>query len=455
MKKSLRRSILGMTIPILLLLSLSLAVAGYRIYRADMLERYRSCAGDAVSFLARRADGDDLQACIETGNKSEAYHELQALVDDLKESCDLEFIYIIVPLREEPPDNVMDVLSAVSEYERTETPEKLTDLGNLTGDFYPAEVAALYLARMDHDPAVTYFRNDTEEFGKMYTAIRPLFNSAGEPIAVVCADIRIEDIQAAALRYAVSALALALVCSLLFLAVLNLWFEQRIVAPIRRLEKAAASFEERCRARTELSALVMDDPSIQTGDEIEALSRAVVSMVHDVRGYARDLLDKENELRRADRMARKDALTMVNNRFAYLEMLQALEAEDIGSYGVVMIDLDHLKAVNDACGHERGDEYIVGACRTLCEVFRRSPVYRIGGDEFIVLLRGEDYDEREALCETLRRRYRALAADESLPPWQRCSAAVGMSVRQAGDSVGDVLKRADRAMYDAKRAARS
>jgi GGDEF domain-containing protein len=54
-----------------------------------------------------------------------------------------------------------------------------------------------------------------------------------------------------------------------------------------------------------------------------------------------------------------------------------------------MFDLNDLKHINDRYGHERGDEYIVNCCRLICQVFKHSPVFRIGGDEFVALLRGE------------------------------------------------------------------
>lgn len=74
----------------------------------------------------------------------------------------------------------MDVLAAVTEYELAYEADTMTDLGNLTGEFYPTEIAAQYIARMDHDPTITYFRNDSD-FGRIYTALRPIFNGKANP----------------------------------------------------------------------------------------------------------------------------------------------------------------------------------------------------------------------------------------------------------------------------------
>jgi GGDEF domain-containing protein len=106
---------------------------------------------------------------------------------------------------------------------------------NYAGDAYPRDVALEYLQRMDTDTTVTYFRNDTD-FGKIYTAIRPLINSKGEPIAVICGDILIDDIYKAAYTYALATFIVALIAGLLLVLALNRWYNKRIVRPIRNLE---------------------------------------------------------------------------------------------------------------------------------------------------------------------------------------------------------------------------
>ena len=298
-KRKIRTSLLAMTVVLVILLSIALAVAGFSIYRQDMIARYQNYAGDSIDCIARSIDGDDLEKCIQTGVKSEKYEALQTLANNFKETHDLIYLYIIKPLKLDPPDNMMDVLAAVTEYELIYEADTLTDLGNLTGEFYPSEIAAQYIDRMDHDPAVTYFRNDTE-FGKIYTAIRPIFNSKGEPIAVLCGDIEIDEINGAAQKYALSAVIISLVFFAVSLLFVNLWIGKRIVKPIQKLQDAAGVFEDKCRRRANVEELVMGDPEIHTKDEIEGLSASIVSMVQDVQGYAKDLLRKEEEISRKD-----------------------------------------------------------------------------------------------------------------------------------------------------------
>ena len=64
---------------------------------------------------------------------------------------------------------------------------------------------------------------------------------------------------------------------------------------------------------------------------------------------------------------------------------------------VAVCDVNSLKAVNDTLGHKAGDEIIRRACSLICNTFKHSPVYRIGGDEFAVILSGRDYERRQEL----------------------------------------------------------
>lgn len=107
------------------------------VYEQDMLNRYHAYTRDLLNYVARSIDGDDLLECMKTGVKSEKYNALQKLANDLKETHKLQFLYIIKPISENPPDNMMDVLAAYTQAEKEDETDGLTDLGNYTGDFYP------------------------------------------------------------------------------------------------------------------------------------------------------------------------------------------------------------------------------------------------------------------------------------------------------------------------------
>lgn len=427
-----------------------------------MINRYQNYAGDAINFLCRCIDVDDLEECMRTGVKSEKYEELQLLANNFKETHDLYFIYIIEPLKADPPNNMMDVFAAYTSWGKADGTDGLTDLGNYTGDAYPREVALQYMQRMDNDTKVTYFRNDTD-FGRIYTAIRPLINSKGEPIAVICGDILIDDIYNAAYTYAITTFIVALVAGFLIIMALNHWYNRRLVHPIKNLENATGEIEAKCRRRAPVSELVMNDLNIHTHDEIESLSGSIASMVEDIRNYASDLIDNEKKLSamedkasQLEALANRDSLTGIRNKTAYDNEIKSLEYNlHLGNtdFGIGVVDLNYLKVINDTYGHEKGNEAIKNICRIVCVTFAHSPVFRVGGDEFAIILKDHDLENIDSLVEKFNNELAALAENKDLQPWEAVSAAIGYATYDADKDAGavNVFKRADNNMYENKK----
>ena len=152
-----------------------------------------------------------------------------------------------------------------------------------------------------------------------------------------------------------------------------------------------------------------------------------------------------------------DALTSVRNKGAFSNYLQELQSRiDCGeqpAFAIGVFDCDDLKTINDRYGHEKGDEYLKAASRVICRVFQHSPVFRIGGDEFAVVLQNEDFRCREQLVEAFENacvEARAAAGSE----WEQVRVALGVAVFDShlDSTVFDTFNRADQTMYDHKRA---
>ena len=156
------------------------------------------------------------------------------------------------------------------------------------------------------------------------------------------------------------------------------------------------------------------------------------------------------ELSMANEMARRDDLTHTKNKTAYREMESALQSqmeEGCDPFGIVVCDINGLKVVNDTEGHRAGDEYIKASCMLICRVFQHSPVYRIGGDEFVVVLKDQDFENREELISRLRKQ-----VGENVRIGEGPVIASGLAEYQptSDHSVEDVFNRADVLMYDNK-----
>lgn len=158
-------------------------------------------------------------------------------------------------------------------------------------------------------------------------------------------------------------------------------------------------------------------------------------------------LNSEKEL------ARRDELTGIKNKTAYNELEKSVQSNidngmDYLPFGLVVCDTNELKKVNDSKGHVAGDEYIKQSAKLLCNIFVHSPVFRIGGDEFVVFLRGDDYTNREALMKTLQDQVWENQKSKSGP-----ILASGMADFTPGKDkqVSEIFDRADKAMYKNKR----
>lgn len=150
-------------------------------------------------------------------------------------------------------------------------------------------------------------------------------------------------------------------------------------------------------------------------------------------------------------LMQKDALTNVKNRTAYDRYIMTLDKEISQGIqkqvAIVMCDINNLKYINDNLSHEAGDEYIKNCCRAMCEIYKHSPVFRVGGDEFIIILTGEDFELRNEHLVSVKQKIADAASNDN--PLSRISFAVGMAEYEPSKDtkMANTAKRADALMY--------
>ena len=162
------------------------------------------------------------------------------------------------------------------------------------------------------------------------------------------------------------------------------------------------------------------------------------------------------QLDKALRDANTDALTGVKNRNAF-ELAKnrinvEIESGENPEFAIVICDVNGLKYANDNIGHDEGNKLLINACRLICTTFKRSPVFRIGGDEFVAILRNDDYALRNEYISGLMERMTAENYDPT--DVSNVSFATGMAEFTPGldANCDDVFKRADVVMYEHKKA---
>ena len=222
-------------------------------------------------------------------------------------------------------------------------------------------------------------------------------------------------------------------------SILTMFYTRRVTRPLVQLTEAAEQIDK---------GNYDYDLNYDRDDEVGRLTNTFKRLSGHMKDHISDL----------NKRAYVDALTSVRNKGAYTTYIEDMQKrmDEGGSqemaFAVGVFDCDNLKRINDRYGHEKGDVYLKTASRLICHVFQHSPVFRIGGDEFSVILQNADYENREVLVEQFKAGMAEISASAK-HEWEEAHIAMGIAVydSQRDRSVNDVIRRADESMYENKR----
>ncbi len=178
-----------------------------------------------------------------------------------------------------------------------------------------------------------------------------------------------------------------------------------------------------------------------SNDELQLLTENISIMADKTKHYIRCIQD----------LAKKDGLTGLRNKNDYIVYIGRLNEEFIDEnkkFAVVVFDVNNLKIVNDHYGHDKGDELLVSASRFICRYFSHSPVFRIGGDEFVAVVNGADYENRNAILEEFQSHMRL--ASEGRDMMTVCVSSGMAEFDKDGSTFDEVFEAADHRMYENK-----
>ncbi len=160
-------------------------------------------------------------------------------------------------------------------------------------------------------------------------------------------------------------------------------------------------------------------------------------------------MEYQEKLFAAENKANLDELTGVKNKHAYADTVKKMNSllltADHPPFAVAVFDINNLKQINDTKGHQAGDRYIIRGCDTICRFFKHSPVFRIGGDEFVAIVTGYDYLNIESIMTRFKKHNHKNQKKGDVV------IAAGISRYQNDKNVSPVFKRADEEMYINKR----
>lgn len=210
----------------------------------------------------------------------------------------------------------------------------------------------------------------------------------------------------------------------------------------------------------EKNGFVQIEYRLNIGDQTKYVNLKAVSVedskgkhlvlgLNDIDKYVRNKQKYEMKLMEATTRANVDPLTGVKNKHAYIDMEESINRQiEEGTpvdFGIAVFDVNELKQINDNGGYQAGDEYLKEACSIICTIFQHSPVFRIGGDEFVAILRGNDYNNSNELFNYLQNH------NERNKMTDIATIACGIAKYRSDDNyVSDVFARANEAMYKNK-----
>ncbi len=347
-----------------IVISVIIAVQSYKIIKGNNEERMLNIVDTAADML----NGDELASLKKEDFDTPQYQTALKTLAYFQDNTALKYIYCITAVDEntyvfsvDPADDPGEFGSPVVTTDALKSAYK----GTPSVDQKPYE----------------------DSWGKFYSAYSPVYDSKGEIVAVVAVDFSAEQYERN-IRYNVIAAigigVLSLTGGALLVFLMTNGLRKRFSSLYNHLSSLGDNIDELNAQITanKVRQRIQDEgekaPTYDGKDEIAKLNAKIIAMQKDLSTY----MDYVYEL------AHTDAMTGVNNKTRYLDRIRDLNSRIKAggvNFSVAVFDINGLKKINDNFGHEYGDILIVNSAKVMTDVFGPDDLYRIGGDEFIVV----------------------------------------------------------------------
>lgn len=418
MKKSLRKRFVLLIFCCVLLLNLFSIFMNYQNFATTTRTASNSAASTVAETCALIIDGDSLGNYSDTHIRDSAYYATwNKLID----------------YRNTNPE--ISSLSLMTFDENGGTYIYDTDLtldGAFLGDRIPfnqKQLAQKDVLLKGNDPVfLTY--NDRIEY------YRPILSSFNIPMGYVVVGISTLNAEYRQMQYLIRLTfimtALTLCITAFFVAIIS----RTIITPINRLSSAVSGYVDSMNESGQ-SVSPLSQFSINTGDEIEHLYRSIRKMESDI-------LNSSNNLSVALWNSQHDSMTQLYNKRYLEECTSVHESHD--SLGIIYFDVDNLKKMNDICGHECGDRVIIRTADFIRSYLsENSAAFRMGGDEFMILLPDITEEAIRLLVQKMKTDPKTNLSDPDQPV--QCRIAIGYAYGSGNIDLNHLISEADQNMY--------
>lgn len=454
---------LKVRIPVIIVLSLlilgtSIIAVSFKRYEELNVEKHIKMAEGITTLMADRFDVEKIDYYVDNNYSSDEYMQLLKYYYTIKDSyLDVEYMYIYRVFRDESDGVVKGLVIVDLDEEYTEdVPQESIDwIGSLY--ILDAKTAENFETMTSGKESFWEITTDGEGGARLLSYIRPILDSEGNYACSACVDFSLNAMYGKGIKFIIELLAVIFFVILGVIAIVNILLSAILFKPLKKMTRCIESFKFDTDKDRYDNLVNMEALNIQLNNEIDELYDALILSLKDSAYYMQRLNTAKNQIEEISETAYKDALTGVGSKTAYNGAIAKLQEEVdqhiLFCFGFVMVDINNLKYVNDTYGHELGDSYIKGSCRIICDIFKHSPVFRTGGDEFVVILTGDAYDSREKLAEDLESAFSVTYNNDKLEPYCRYSASFGIAIFDplCDKSVAETLKRADQRMYEYKK----
>ena len=380
---------------------------------------------DISNTAAAMIDGDVLRTISPEDEGTEDYDAVMRTLTYFQDNIDLKYIYCIRDMGDGTFTFGLD--PTIEDPGEFGSPIVYTD--------------ALYRASQGMPSADDRFYEDA--WGKFYSAYSPVFDSAGKVAGIIAVDFSAEWYDAQLRNLSLTTFIVALIFLLaggVIVMTIVTRSERKIETIHGQLNEMASTLMHEMGKESESEEAAGEHPAAEDTLSMDDLGKQIQSMQTELK----------TQIAQVHVQAYRDGLTGVKSRHAYLETEKELDHKlaegQLKELGVVVCDVNGLKKINDTLGHKAGDDYIRRACELICGIFAHSPVYRIGGDEFTVLLTGKDYENRKSLIHELHR----CSSANIVTGGAIVSGGMAEYQPETDQRIRDVFERADANMYQEK-----
>ena len=351
-KKKLQTSLLIAVEIFTIMLSVCLGIIGYKTYYNGMIQKYKDYEEAVLNLAANGIDWDAVEISIVAGKEDAAHKALSERLDFVKSNSKIDWLYMIEPLNDNDKDNMKYICTGntAQDYASGMT----NRLGDLSGTEFPADVARQYLAFYKNSkPGEYWYYPNKTEWGSVFTTSIVIRNSMGRTLGVLSVDINMSDIDATIRIYPLNILIAGFICAAIFIIVLILWLNRRLIHPLKSLQNSAVDFVSKASG-DDVESLNFEDPNIKTQDEIQSLSKALVTMASDTKQYMQKLIHETAERERISAdlnvaaQIQSDMLPHVFPQRDDIDLYASMNpAKEVGGdfYDFFFIDDDHLALV--------------------------------------------------------------------------------------------------------------